>query len=196
MENTGLLTGNADLLAAFNNGAANRESLEGANVDFRGTASCAAAATPDITRRTLAEATMRLFAKISSAILSMREIAPPSLLIKSTAPKANARMVASVPLCVKLLTISVGVGHLSIMTAKALSPSITGIFTSNVNKSGVNSCVFAIASLPFAAVPTTVKSSCLLKRSDKTRRMNTESSAISTRIILEAPSSFYRNNEL
>ena len=133
--------------------------------------------------RTLALAALRHFSRSSSSMVSSLDILPPALLIKSTAPRLSALTVASVPCWVRLLNITTGVGCLSMITAKALSPSITGIFTSMVTKSGLSSKTLLMASLPFIAAPATSKSGCLLKKSVNILRMKAESSAIKTRII-------------
>ena len=105
-------------------------------------------------------------------------------------------MVASVPSCVRLLSITTGVGHSSMMTASAFRPSITGMLTSIVNRSGRSFFVSSMASLPFFAVPATVKSGWPVKRSLRTLRIKAESSAIKTLIILFTSSSAPRPSML
>ena len=136
---------------------------------------------------TFALAAARHCSRMSPSIVSMREIEPPALLMKSTAPSESARIVSSVPSFVRLESMTTGIGWTSMMTASALSPSITGICTSIVRRSGFSCLTFSMASRPLTAVPTTSKSGCDRKRSDRTFRMNAESSAIRIRIILLTP---------
>ena len=99
-----------------------------------------------------------------------------SLEMKSTAPRWSASRVTSAPSVVNELTIKTGTGISFIMTFSAVRPSMPGISTSRVTRSGLNFSIFSRPSRPSRAVATILMfgSDSSIKESDLL--MNAESS--------------------
>src|SRR5665648_102596 len=86
----------------------------------------------------------------------------------STAPAPRARAALAVfSWPTTELTTRTGTGLYAMIYSIALSPSITGIFTSMVTRSGLRASTCSIASRPLLAVPTTMMSSsfCSIRQS-------------------------------
>ena len=103
--------------------------------------------------------------------------------MKSTAPAASAATVASAPsrVCAEIIsTLSDGFQRSS--AGSSSSPSMPGIATSSVTRSGSAAAILASASLPLAASPTTRNSGSTANTRVSARRTKAESSTRNTRI--------------
>ena len=101
----------------------------------------------------------------------------------STAPSSNALMLASAPALVRVEIITTGIGRNCMIRRKNSKPSICGISMSSVNTSGCNCLIFSRASIGSSASPTTSNNGCDERISRNIRRINMESSTISTFFI-------------
>ena len=122
---------------------------------------------------------------IATAVLS----ALSGLQTWSFAPAATAASARVVPCSVFLHSMITGrVGRTRRMPARVSSPSISGISTSRATTSGESCLALAIAILPEGALPTTSISGSRARLSASNRRITTESSTISTRMLAISPS--------
>jgi len=133
------------------------------------------------TRASLARSTASAswFSTLMSSWLSV-----PGLPTHSTAPASSARIAVSVPSIVRVETITMGVGTTCMISSTARMPSIFGISTSMVMTSGRSSRALRTASTPSHAVSMTTTPGSFSRRRWMARRMNAESSAMSTRTCL------------
>ena len=104
--------------------------------------------------------------------------------MKSTAPAASAATVAAAPsrVCADSITTRSDGFHRS-SAGSTCSPSIPGISTSRVTKSGSAAGILASASAPDSAEPTTLNPGSVASTRVSARRTKAESSTTKTRIM-------------
>ena len=109
--------------------------------------------------------------------------------MKSTAPAASAVTVAAAPswVCAESITTRSD-GFQRSSAGRTWRPSSPGIATSSVTKSGSAAGIFASASAPDPASPTTRKPFSVASTRASARRTNAESSTMKIRIMAPAAS--------
>jgi hypothetical protein len=101
---------------------------------------------------------------------------------QSTAPSSSAFSVTSAPFCVRVDSMTIGIGFVVMISSRKSMPFMPGISMSSVTTSGFMSSIISRASSAFAAAPMTTRSLDRSNALENSARIVIESSTTRTLI--------------